>query len=504
MIGTPGKEGQLDLDIAGSSTFGRDPKIMSSRTFNMILADGWLVDYFGYKKVIEIVNDGKGRGIFTSIPADRLIVVIDNMVYSVSIYTRLNNSMTNYNVAVVGEITSHAGDVFIDENNTDQIAICDKHQIYIYNHVNGTFDVATLPDGFIPGYVTYQNGRFVAPDLNTAQWALSNVGDGLNWFWGPSSSPVLGGFQTKPDLPVATLRVPGKGNLLYVMGSTVTELWTDVSGSVFPYQKNSSVNYDYGCVNSATLAASDEVVAWLGQNEKSGPVIMYAAGNEVKQISTDGINYKLSKIKEPEKSSAFFVKLSGHLIYQLTFYGLDDNYSLIYDFTTGMFFDVTDEQMNYHIARHVSFFNNSYYFISFNDGNIYQMSPDFTTFDYGLFQDDTPKVWEIPRVRTCRNIRAPNTRPFVVNNVNFCLEQGNDTSNNGDSPNYQPQISLSLSVNGGISFGNYSSIALNTVGNRVNTINWYNLGLSNDFVTQFRFWGKGPWRATNGQLSLYQ
>ena len=48
-----------------------------------------------------------------------------------------------------------------------------------------------------------------------------------------------------------------------------------------------------GCINPATIAALDEYVVWLAQNEKSGPIIMYSTGGMPKKITTDGIDYLL-------------------------------------------------------------------------------------------------------------------------------------------------------------------------------------------------------------------
>lgn len=488
----------IPLDITGSSSFGRDPKVLASRTFNMIVADDFFIDYGGYENVLTISPSQKGRGIFTSVPANRLIIVMDNAVYSVNIFQTGTNR--HYAYHFVGNIDTFSGDVFIEENNVNQIAICDQSSIYIYNYVGGSFVKATLPTGLVPGYVTFQNGRFVTSDKISARWALSQVGDGLNWFWSDTAGPVLGGFQTKSDLPTAVLRVPGRGNLLYVFGQTVTELWTDVGAPKFPYQRSSSINFDYGIVNAATLAASDEVVAWLGQNEKSGPVIMYTMGNETKQISTDGINYKFDQLNFPAKSSAFFIKISGHLIYQLTFYDPSDNFTIIYDFTLGKFYDATDENMNFHIARHVAFFNDEYYFVSFNDGNLYQMRSDLTTYNYGQGE-----IFEIPRIRICSNIRYPNQFRFGINNITFTLEQGNDTDHLFDNdPTYNPRIALSFSKDGGYQFSNYVTRPIYRVARRINRLNWWNIGSANDFTPQFRFWGRGPWKATNGIVSVYQ
>lgn len=491
------------IDIVGSSTFGLNPKINASRTFNMIQSDDWLVNYSGYRKEITpflTQKKSQGRSIFTSIKSNALIAVIDDNVYSISLFSVSEVSGNRkYSVRNIGTIGTVQGNVFIDENNVGQIAICDQSKLYIYNYLTNVFMVATLPDGFVPGYVTYQNGRFIAPDLKSASWALSDAGNGLNWFWGASGEPVDGAIQTKPDNAKVTIRFPGRGNLLLVMGENVSELWSDVSSPIFPYQKNTSLNYDYGCVSAATVATSEEFIAWLGTNERSEAVIMFSTGSDVKTISTDGINNKLQSIVNPKKSTAFFVKIYGHIIYHLTFYDKRDNYSLIYDFTTNKFFDITDHNMDYHIARQVAFFQDEYYFVSLNDGCIYVMSSDLSSYDYGSGYE-----FDIPKVRITSNFRLPNSKLFVVPNASLTIQQGNDPNDMFPTPNYKPRVAMSVSRDGGISFGSASSIPFNTLGNRKNRMEWWKLGASNDMVLQFRFYLRSTMNSFQGVMGVRQ
>lgn len=477
---------QVPLDIVGSTVFGRYPKISVEQTFNMIISDNWLVPYAGHMLVAAIILSAEGRGIFTSVRYNHMILVIANSVYSIT---------PNLSVTLIGEIGTFEGDVYIDENNTNQIAICDKEHIYIFNWMTGVFSTATvdgtMPLDFTPGYISYQNGRFVAAALNTPTWRLSDVGNGLLW---PDDSFHVGTFQTKPDNVVATQRVPSRGNLLYVFGSTVTEIWQDIGAQLFPYQRNASVNIDYGCLNPATIAFNDTIMVWLAANEKSGPMIAYSMGGDIKKISTDGIDFKLSQLTNPSNSYGFLFRQDGHLIYQITF--PDDELTYIYDFNTSKFFTLTDEKMDAHIAKRVAFFNDQYYFVSFIDGNLYQLSTAFTTYNGK----------EIPRIRVCRNIRFPDASRFAVNNLTFTLEEGTQENIFLDvSPNPIPQaVALSVSKNGGQSFGTIWTKKLNPRGVYRNRLIFWNLGAANDFVPQFRFWGLGRFVVTNGLMDVYQ
>ena len=470
------KKQNFPLKIVGSTVFGRYPKISKEETFNMIISDGWLVPYAGYKKITDILPNGESRGLFYSVPLNKLIIVIDNEIYFVS---------TNENFELRATIDSYVGDVFIDENDAGQIAICDKKDIYILDYKNNVFQKAetsgSQPLDFLPVYITFQNGYFISADSKSPQWRLSELNNGLVF---PAEAAYVGTFQSKPDLPKAAIRIPGKGNQLFVIGSTVTELWTDVGYDLFPYQRTTAFNIDYGCINQSTIAASDNFIIWLGINEKSGPTIIYSSGGSVKQISNDGINFKLAQLTAPEDSYGFLFKQDGHLIYQLTF--KTDNLTYIFDFNTNAFFTLSDENANHHIAKRVAYFNNKYYFISFDDGNLYEMNSIYTDYDGK----------EIPRTRICPNIRLPDSSPFIVNSIGFPLEQGKGKQ--------KQVIDLSISNDGGEMFGNTRRSELRSLGNRKNRYKEWGLGRTNDFVPKFKFWGFDRVVASDGVVEVYR
>jgi hypothetical protein len=536
----------IPLKIVGSTKFGRYPKISLEQTYNMMVSDGWLVPYAGYKKTINIEAIGNGRGIFNSTRFGELIVVIDSSVYRVDKYMSFSK---------VADIETSSGDVFIDENDAKQIAICDKKTIYILDYETNAFEKLSLD--FVPGYVSFQDGYFISPIVSQPKWRLSvlntmlaistativsggtgyalndiltvsqgiggtlkvtgvsaggvingvsvnatgkgfstgahtvtgGAGNGAtfsitidNGF--PAAPANVGTFQTKPDTVMACVRVPGRGNQLFVFGKTVTESWTDVGYQLFPYQRSSSFNIDYGCLNAATIAAGEEFIVWLGSNEKSGLAIMYSSGGNIQQISTDGINFQLAQLVNPESAYGFLFKQDGHLFYQLTFTDPKDNLTLTYDFSNNMFFTLCDKDMNYHIAKRAVYFNNTYYFISLKGGNLYELNSKYTTNDGE----------EVPRIRILPPVRMPDASPFIANNLTFILEQGESED--------IARIDLSISIDGGRSFGNSYGQQLNSLGKRKNRLVYWNLGYSNDLTIQLKFWGTGRFVINEGILSI--
>jgi hypothetical protein len=151
-----------------------------------------------------------------------------------------------------------------------------------------------------------------------------------------------------------------------------------------------------------------------------------------------------------------------------------------------MFFSLTDEYGSAHIAKKVVFFNDDYYFVSFKNGNLYKISSEFTTYD-GI---------EIPRTIMTKPIRLPDESMFIGDELSFLIEQGDSAD--------LPRIDITLSSDGGISFGNSDQIQLNAYNNRRNRITYRNLGMSNDLVIQLRLWGLGKFVLSDATLTVHQ
>lgn len=555
---------EIPLKMVGSSTFGRYPKINKEQTWNMIISDDALVDYAGFKAQLDTNTNGKGRGEFTSVRANRTYCCIGNGIYSVD---------SSNNLTRIATIQTSSGDVFFAENEKKDIAICDKLNIYIYNYGNNTFVIAEESNGvpldFRPGYVSYQNGSFVSVALSTndsdaAQWRLGSLSN-ANYF--PSDSDSIGPFQTKGDMPLAAFPIPGGGNVLIVIGSTSAEIWYNVANSaLFRYQRSTNSSFDYGMLNSSTLDFGDTFAIWIGRNEKSSPVVMISEGGNPKSISTDGIDYKLATLKNPSKCFGFLWQQDGHWIYQFAFYDPQDNISFIYDLKTKKFFNVSDENLNFHPIKKIARLGTSYFGISFNDEKIYNVGSQYTTYDYGDFEK------EIPRIRIPEFIRKPNSESGIVRYLSFPIEMGishrynsvyrvvvqnggegyteatvrfiqdsgfnakatativdgvitaieivNPGQNYLDTPiiiidgdgegaeaiavlnNISPRADLSISNDGAVTFSNSVGMFLNPLAKRKNKFIYYQLGWTNEFVPQIRFWSFDRFVVKDGVVGM--
>lgn len=511
------------LNIVGSSIFGRYPKISIEKTYNMFVSDNALVPYAGYQIAIPSANFSagtSGRGIFSSAKLNKMVVVIDENVFLVSVtYNQQTKSVQFSQVIFIGSLQTATGVVYITENNASQILISDSVSLYLYDAtLSPTFRTLTID--FTPGYITFHDTYFIAAARNTNTWRLSGQNNGLLW---ASDSASVGLIQTKPDQVQAVVRFPSKGNMIFVMGSIVTEAWFDTGAQLFPYQRNNQFNIDYGCISPATVAYLDEIVVWLAQNEKSGPIILMCDGGMPKKITTDGIDFLFSQLQTPQDSQAFLYRQDGHLFYHINFYS--DNISLFYDVYNDKFYHASDQNLNYFIAAEVAFYGNQYYFVTKNNGNMFSFDTRFTTYQ-DVLPNGTVFTTEIPRFRSCKHIRKADQSYFIANDVSFTIESGETNYqhqlvadrdlitqdgnfiitqdgnfillNNTGVVNTLPRVDLSISIDGGASFGSDMPYVMNAIGKRKNQIEWWQCGIANDFTCLFKFWGIGRFVAFDG------
>ncbi len=526
---------EIPLKIVGGTHFGRYNKISLEETWNFIVSDGWLVPYAGYKNVLTLDTGLTGRGIYSSFNDTAMYGVLGSTLYRI---TAAPTGDTLFAQAK-GTLSTSQGDVYIAENNNSEICVTDGSKVYVYNYNDNTFKIS-VPSGASgdqfnfpftsPGYVSFQNGRLIIASTNTTNWVLSAFNNATSW---PDDEQHVGSIQSKPDKCQAAVPMPGGGNNLVLFGRNVIELWQDFGLAKFPYQRNSSFNIDYGCLNPATIAHLKNYVVWLGVNEQSGPVLMVFIGNDFQSITTDGIDFQLSNLTNPENCTGFLYQQDGHVIYQFTF--PDDNISYAYDFETKLFFTVSDENLNYHIAREVVYFNNTYYFVALNQGNVYEFDTLFTTAQYS---DTDIKI--IPRIRICPPLRFPDQLYYIGNSLGFTVENGQPnqirnvprnistgiqittedeisiTCENDDILVIEEtaiqfyyeyaseQIGLAISRNGGETFGTFWYLPMNHTGRFMSRLIYQRLGIANDSTYQIRFNGFGRFVVTDGEVLVYR
>ena len=538
---------EIPVRIVGSSVFGRYPTISVERTYNMYIttsADGeeeWLTNFPGYAQILNLIAGGaEGRGVFHSVRGGFLLAFVAADIFRINLLSQLP--------ILLGTISSNTGEVFTAENLSSQICFIDGLNAYIYNYAlapsaisPAVYNNVPADTHFQPNYICYHNTYFIFGNaLKTnfgSQWVIfqtgsdNTLGNAYDLDWVQTLA-----LQTKSDFALAAIRIPGKGNNILVFGSTVAEIWSNVGGAPV-YQRNSSINIDYGAASIATIAANDEYVVWLAINENSSPSLMVSKGGSAERISTDGLDPLFERVNFPKLSTAFLYRQGGHSFYILSFIDPTDNFTIMYDFTKKRIYDLTDWDGSVFPARQIVYYNNKQYFISFKDGGIYEINSDFTTYDvfaaYDSFYSAEIYDYDIPRIRVTNTYRIEG-RPekFKVKMFTFVIESGttldaydtpycfgyilNEVTNQpiytedgvpilmegGYCYTNKPRVDLTISKNGGNTFSNVVSYELKKTGQFKNQPRWNNLGYAQQIGYQMRFWGKGRLVVKNGMMEI--
>ncbi len=478
---------QIPLKLVGGCHYGKYNRMSTEQTINLMISDNGLVPYAGYRRIHTISDEIEGRKCFVTTASNDFIFVSGSQLYY------MNESISAPAAVVNGLLNTSIGAVFMAEDNLGNVVITDYNNVYVYDAYNQTMKASPLFSPaeiaghysfglFSPGMIMFQNGRFVVCAAGTNKYVMTEVGSdpaaaGLaSWPAGVNEAYFVGQISTKPDFIQGILPFPGKGNLMIAIGYNVTEFYTDV-GTLFPYQRSSSFNLDYGAVNAECIAYQENFVCWIGFNKNSNPVLLYSDGGDIKRISNDGLDYQMAQLKNPKDCFGFLLRLDGHLIYQFVF--REDNKSFFYDFNTQEFFISTDEGRNYYPIRNAAYYQNNYYALSINDGNVYEMGTQYYTYDYG---DGREK--EIPRIRILPAIALPSQDWFTINWVSFPMDTG--LPNPGGN---SLAVDYSVSRDGGRSFGVFGRQNLPLEGHYQYKFIEYNLGIANDATLQFRFLG---------------
>jgi hypothetical protein len=136
--------------------------------------------------------------------------------------------------------------------------------------------------------------------------------------------------------------------------------------------------------------------------------------------------------------------------------------------------------------KRLSYFKNSYYFVSFRDGNIYELNSKFTEYNGDI----------IPRIRVTDTVRAPDTSPFIGHHLSFPMEQGYSDKDS--------RLDFAISKDGGASFSSYGDADLNALGTRKNHLDMWNFGYCNELTFQLRVHTHGRAAMGDGEVEVYK
>lgn len=352
-----------------------------------------------------------------------------------------------------GAMSSGSSVVTMDENGT-QLAICDGSTVYIFTYATNAFAVVGDIDIPSSGTLCFIDGYFVVSKNSSGAFYISSLYDGNTW------DPL--DFATAESSPDNLIRVINAGGNLWLLGNNTIEIWTNIGGSGFPFERINNAKMDMGCLAAHSVVTVGNSIVWLGRDKKGSGVVYSAQGISPQRISTHAIEYKIQQASNPSALRGYSYQQDGHVFYVLT--GLDT--TLVYDFTTELWHEraYLNPQGVYeaHLGLCHMFAFDMHLVGDRSSGKVYEMSLD-------VYSDNGSAI---KRMRVFTHIGEEGKR-FTINSLQVDFERGVGlTTGQGSAP----VAALRMSKDGGRSWSNEYQASIGAIGVRLPRTRWNRLG----------------------------
>jgi hypothetical protein len=417
------------------------------------------------------LTQGVGRGVFIS-SKGQLFSVIGQVVYfinSAGVYFTIGQLLT-----IPGQAPPTTPVSFTDNGNTCVIVdgTANGYEITLSNF---TFSQIVDPTGtFVGATRTDYADTFIAFNApGTNEWYITLAGQvAFNIL-------IQANKDSSPD-PIQTLGF----NLrqMWLLGLLRSEVWYLSGAADFPYEEFPQTFIPYGCAAPYSLAQADDKLFWLSRNPQGQCIAVRTEGYSVVGISTRALEYEWSNYATVSDCISYSYQQAGHtyIIYHFP----TANTSWGYDLSTKQWHKRTSLDANGNENRELVSFS------VFAYGN--NIGQDWTTGQLYVIDEDNftdngqPIYFERSFPHTIDEMEELTAGLFIAD-----FETG-EMPNTGEGDPIPPQIGLSVSRDGGITYGYVRWKQMISAGHNRTIVRWRNLGMARDFVfkLQWSFAGK--------------
>ena len=238
----------------------------------------------GYLRPAEgIVEVGTGPGI------DRGGINWNGVCYRV-MGSSLVSIDANGVVTALGDVGS--GDEVTLDYSFDRLAIASGRKLFYY--MSGTVTQVTDPDLGAVLDVVWVDGYFMTTDGTSLVVTELNDPYAVN--------PLkYGSSEADPDPVKGLLKLR---NEIYACNRYTIEVFQDVGGDLFPFQRVQGAQIQKGAIGTHTATVYLDAIAFLGSGRNEAPAIWTASNGNTLNISTREIEQVLRKYSESQLASA--------------------------------------------------------------------------------------------------------------------------------------------------------------------------------------------------------
>lgn len=396
---------------------------------------------------------GEVRGMRTVLSGTLLIAVIGNTLWS------FDPSFTATNR---GLLRTSIGPVSITDNGQ---AAYFGDDVSRYAYTYGTAMLLPIADGGFTGASSSDvvDGFMVYSQPNSQNWGATSLNS--------TASPALS-VGKKDGAPDNLQMLFVNNREVFLLGVNTSEVWVDVGGFPFPFQRIPGTSTQHGCAAKNSIARLGNSFAYVSQDTRGQGIIVVMNGYAPQEISNHSITRTLIG-KDLSDAVAFSFQMGGHEFYVVTFPATDTTW--VYDAATqewNKWLSVDDfDVFHRHPANCAAVFQGQVLIGDYKSGAI-------SALDNMIYADNGRPA---RRLRRCPHI-VNNYDQVFFESLQIYFEPGVGLSL-GQGVN--PQCMLRWSNDGSSTWSNEHWRSIGLMGKYRNRAVWRKLGNARDRVFEF-------------------
>jgi hypothetical protein len=445
------------VNLFGVSYFGKSTNVTSQERVNCYMEfqpgdDKSRVAIYGTPglQLFASFGDTPIRGMY--VRDDLLYVVHRGTLWSV------NNAGVKTSLGTIG---TTSGRVYMADNGA-MLMLTDGSAGYTYTYATTTF--ATIVDADYPGAGTntWLEGFFVVNKPDTQRFYVSAINDASSW-----DALDFASAESNPDDLVRVFADNGK---LYLLGKISSEIWVNAGEQDFPFVKISGASIEYGCAAPASVCKYDNSIAFLASNPAGDVFVARMSQGIPERLSTPELEYVINRYGAVSDATAYSYMIDGHPMYIINF--PTGGQTWMFDGLSKLWSRLEGNGITRHRAEIGLEFINRIVVSDYENGNLYRLSADAYT------DNGSPIALEI----ITRHVSSED-KDLIIDSLELDMEYGVGLAT---GQGVDPQIMLSVSRDGGHTYGNEVWKSFGRVGLYKQRAVWRRLGSAYDWTFKWR------------------
>jgi hypothetical protein len=292
-------------------------------------------------------------------------------------------------------------------------------------------------------------------------------------------SPISGStsFSSKDGSPDNLVALIVDHREVYLMGEASSEVWTDVGGNPFPFQRIPGTSTQHGIAAKFSLARFGDSFCYVSRNNRGQAQIMQMKGYVPTRISNHAVENSITN-QYVDDAIAWTYQLEGHEVYVVTFPSLELTWA--YDLASGMWhkwlYTNNDGTYSRHRGNCCAVFQGLVLVGDYQDGSIYEI-------DKNNYTDNGQNV---RRLRRAPHLVTDLQRQYF-DELQIQFQPGVGltgitTPLNNEVVGADPQAMLRWSNDGGSTWSSEHWTSIGLIGKYKNRAIWRRLGQARDRV----------------------